>query len=364
MNFTRFGRPAVIAVVAALALSSCASNESATPASTEGAASALTGTLTGAGSSAQGSAQEAWIAAFQTANPDVTVNYDPSGSGAGRETFIGGGSDFAGSDSYLKDEELAGTFAACAPGSSAVDLPVYISPIAVIFNVEGVKDLNLDSDTLAKIFKGEITTWNDPAIAALNPKATLPATAITAVHRSDDSGTTKNFTDYLFQTAPDVWTDAPADPFPLQSGEGAKGTSGVVDAVTNGVGTIGYADASKAGDLGVAKIKVGDKFVGYTADAAAAVVADSPLVEGRDKSDLAIKINRLTTDPTHYPLVLVSYAVVCTEYADAAQGELVKAYVSYMAGSDGQSVAASAGGAAPLSTELADKVSAVLATIK
>lgn len=364
MNFTRFGRPAVIAVVAALALSSCAANEAAPAASDAATASALTGTLTGAGSSAQGSAQEAWIAAFQTANPDVTVNYDPSGSGAGRATFIAGGSDFAGSDSYLKDEELAGTFAACAPTGKAVDLPVYISPIAVIFNVEGVKDLNLDSPTLAKIFKGDITTWNDPAIAALNPKATLPTTAITAVHRSDDSGTTKNFSDYLNQTAPDVWTEKPADPFPYQTGEGAKGTSGVVDAVTNGTGTIGYADASKAGKLGVAKIKVGDKFVGYTADAAAAVVAESPLVDGRDASDLAIKVNRLTTDPTHYPLVLVSYALVCTEYAKPAQGELVKAYVSYMAGTDGQSVAASAGGAAPLSADLADKVAAVLESIK
>jgi phosphate transport system substrate-binding protein len=363
VNLTRFGRPAVIAIVAALALSSCAANESAAP-SSAGPTSTLTGTLTGAGSSAQGSAQEAWIAAFQTANPGVTVNYDPSGSGAGRSTFIAGGSDFAGSDSFLKDEELAGTFAACAPTGKAVDLPVYISPIAVIFNVEGVKDLNLDSDTLAKIFSGAITSWNDPAIAALNPKATLPSTPITAVHRSDDSGTTKNFSDYLFQTAPKVWTQKPGDPFPYQTGEGAKGTSGVVDAVTNGVGTIGYADASKAGKLGVAKIKVGDKFVGYTAKAAAAVVAESPLVQGRNANDLAIQINRLTTDPTHYPLVLVSYAVVCTEYAKPAQGELVKAYVSYMASADGQAVAASAGGAAPLSADLAGKVAKVLATIK
>ncbi len=364
MNFTRFGRPAVIAVVAALALSSCAANESAPAASDGAATSTLTGTLVGAGSSAQGSAQEAWIAAFQTANPDVTVNYDPSGSGAGRSTFIAGGSDFAGSDSYLKDDELAGTFGSCAPTGTAVDLPVYISPIAVIFNVEGVTDLNFDSATLAKVFKGDITTWNDPAIAALNPKATLPSTAITAVHRSDDSGTTKNFTDYLNQTAPDVWTESPADPFPYQTGEGAKGTSGVVDAVTNGTGTIGYADASKAGKLGVAKIKVGDEFVGYTADAAAAVVADSPLVEGRDASDLAIKLNRLTTDPTHYPLVLVSYAIVCTEYADAAKAELVKAYVGYMASTEGQTVAASAGGAAPLSADLADKVAAVIKAVK
>ncbi|MEO6201104.1 MAG: substrate-binding domain-containing protein, partial [Cryobacterium sp.] len=209
-----------------------------------------------------------------------------------------------------------------------------------------------------------ITTWNDPAIAALNTDATLPSTPITAVHRSDDSGTTKNFSDYLNQVAPDVWTEAPADPFPYQTGEGAQGTSGVIDAVTNGVGTIGYADASRAGKLGVAKIKVGDTFVGYTAEAAAAVVNDSPLVEGRDTNDLAIALDRKTTDETHYPLVLVSYAIVCTEYTDPAQAELVKSYVGYMAGADGQSTAAKSAGAAPLSADLQDKVAAVLKSVK
>ncbi|TFD95291.1 phosphate ABC transporter substrate-binding protein PstS [Cryobacterium lactosi] len=360
----RYGRPAVIAIAAALVLSSCASNEAGSTATDDAAESTLTGTLNAAGASSQGSAQEAWISAFQTANPDVTINYDPSGSGAGRETFIAGGTSFAGSDSYLSDEELAGEFAACAPGTTAVDLPVYISPIAVIFNVEGVTDLNMDADTLAKIFTGAITTWNDPAIVALNADADLPATAITAVHRSDDSGTTKNFADYLFQAAPDVWTEKPADPFPYATGEGAQGTSGVVDAVTNGTGTIGYADASRAGDLGVAKIKVGDEFVEYTAEAAAAVVDGSPLVEGRADNDLAIKLDRLTTDPTHYPLVLVSYALVCTEYADAEQGTLVKEYVSYMASEDGQAEAAASAGAAPLSADLQSKVAAVLETVK
>ncbi|MEC5184988.1 phosphate transport system substrate-binding protein [Cryobacterium sp. MP_3.1] len=364
VNLMRFGRPAVIAIAAALVLSSCASNEAGSTATDDAADSTLTGTINAAGASSQGSAQEAWISAFQTANPDVTINYDPSGSGAGRETFIAGGTDFAGSDSYLSDEELAGTFAACAPDTLAVDLPVYISPIAVIFNVEGVTDLNLDADTLAKIFTGAITTWNDPAIVALNADADLPATAITAVHRSDDSGTTKNFADYLFQAAPDVWTEKPADPFPYATGEGAQGTSGVVDAVTNGTGTIGYADASRAGDLGVAKIKVGDEFVEYTAEAAAAVVDGSPLVEGRADNDLAVKLDRLTTDATHYPLVLVSYALVCTEYADAEQGALVKEYVSYMASEDGQAEAAASAGAAPLSADLQAKVAAVLETVK
>nr|WP_218869240.1 phosphate ABC transporter substrate-binding protein PstS [Leifsonia psychrotolerans] len=345
-------------------MTGCAANESSASPSESAPASTLTGTINAAGASSQSAAQEAWIAKFQTANSGVTINYDPSGSGAGRTTFAAGGSDFAGSDSYLKDEELAAAFGSCAPGTKAVDLPVYISPIAVIFNVDGVKNLNLDAATLASIFTGDITTWNDAAIVALNPDEKLPATPITAVHRSDDSGTTKNFTDYLNQVAPDVWTEKPADPFPYSSGEGAQGTSGVVSAVTNGVGTIGYADASRAGSLGVAKIKVGDTFVGYTAKAAAAVVNDSPLVADRAADDLAIQLNRTTTDASHYPLVLISYAIVCTDYADAAKGELVKSYVGYMASEDGQKEAAASAGAAPLSAELQSKVAAVIATIK
>ncbi len=365
MNFKRFGRPLVIAIAAGLALSSCAANEGDSAATDSNASdSTLTGTLNGAGASSMAAAQEAWRAGFQTANPDVTVNYDPTGSGAGRKTFFSGGSDFAGSDSYMSTEELAGEFASCAPDSKAVNLPVYISPIAVIFNVEGVTDLNINSDTLSKIFAGTITSWDDAAIVALNPDATLPATPITAVHRSDDSGTTKNFSDYLAQTAPDVWTEAASDTFPFQSGEGAQGTSGVVDAVTNGVGTIGYADASQAGDLNTAKLQVGSDFVAYTPEAAAEVVAGSPLVADRAADDLALDLNRKTTNPAEYPLVLVSYAIVCNEYADATQGELVKAYIEYIASAEGQTVAQDAAGVAPLTSELEADVASVLATVK
>lgn len=361
MNIKRSGGIAAIALVGALALASCAANE---PAPGDAPESDLTGTLNGAGASSQGSAMEAWVAAFQTANPDVTVNYEPSGSGAGRETFIAGGADWAGSDSALNDEELAGTFGACAEGATAIDLPTYISPIAVIYNVEGVDELNLDAATIAGIFKGEITSWGDPAIAALNEGVTFPSAPITAVHRSDDSGTTKNFADYLNKVAPEVWDAEPADPFPYQTGEGAQGTSGVVDAVTNGTNTIGYADASKAGDLGVANIKVGDEFVTYTPEAAAAVVEGSPLVEGREANDIAIKLDRNTDDPTHYPLVLVSYSIVCTEYADAAQGELVNAFISFITSEEGQSVAAESAGAAPLSADLSAKVAEALSAVK
>ena len=173
MNIKRSGSIAAIALVGVLALASCAANEGGstdTP-----AASDLSGTLNGAGSSSQGAAQDAWIAAFQTANPDVTVNYDPPGSGAGRDTFIAGGADFAGSDAALNDDELAGDFASCArrrPRPSTCR--VYISPIAVIFNVDGVDELNLDAATIAGIFTGTITTWNDPAIAAAERRRHAP----------------------------------------------------------------------------------------------------------------------------------------------------------------------------------------------
>jgi phosphate transport system substrate-binding protein len=347
-----------LAIAGTIALTGCAANEGATN------GDSLSGTLNGAGSSAMGSAQEAWIAAFQTANGAVTINYDPTGSGAGRESFIAGAVNFAGSDSYLKDEELALTFAACAPGTTPFEVPVYISPIAVIFNVEGVTDLNLDAATIAGIFKGDITKWNDAAIVALNPEANLPAANITAVHRSDDSGTTKNFSDYLSKTAEEIWDGEVSDVFPYQSGEGAKGTSGVVDAVTNGTNTIGYADASKAGSLSIAKLKVGEEFVALSNESAAAIVDASPAVEGRDATDLAIKIDRATTAAGAYPLVLVSYLIGCNEYADPAVGALVKAYASYLVSTDGQAHAATSAGSAPLSAALTAKVTAVISAIK
>nr|WP_234661877.1 phosphate ABC transporter substrate-binding protein PstS [Agromyces marinus] len=350
-------------MTAALALSSCAANEGgAAPAESE---STLAGNLVGAGASSQDSAQQAWIAGFQTANPDVTIDYDPSGSGAGRDTFLEGASDFAGSDRAFNDEELAtGGFAKCAPDTGIVELPLYISPIAVIFNLEGIDSLNLDAATVAGIFAGTITNWNDPAIAATNEGVDLPDLAITAVHRSDDSGTTENFTDYLGAAAGDVWTWEADGVWPFEGGEAAQGTSGVVDAVTNGTGTIGYADASRAGDLGTVAIGGGGEFVEYSPEAAAAIVDASPLAEGRDEQDLAIELDRTSTEAGVYPIVLVSYLIACQEYAEPENVELVKAYLSYMASAEGQDAAAESAGSAPISDSLREQVTAAIDSIQ
>lgn len=368
MKLARFG---AVALTAALALGStaCAVNEGPQAQGAEGStgASALTGTLTGSGSSAMASAQESWAAAFQTVNGGVTVNYSPDGSGAGREAFAGGGVDFAGSDRAMKPDEVVAdklTSSRCAADAKAINLPVYISPIAVIYNLEGVPDLKLDAATLASIFKGDVIKWNDPKIAALNAGATLPATNITAVHRADDSGTTENFTDYLHQAAPEVW-DAEADgEWPYPGGEAAPQTSGVVDAVTGGTGTIGYADASRAGDLGVAQIKVGDAFLEYSPEAAAAIVDASELDAdpARSQYDLAYTLNRKAEGEV-YPIVLVAYAIACEKYKDAATAGLVKGYLGYLASAEGQQEAASKAGAAPLSSELSTKVTASIAAI-
>jgi phosphate transport system substrate-binding protein len=364
MNSTRLSGAAVLAAVVALSLSSCASNEPSAG-SDDASASTLLGTLNGIGASSQGSAQESWISAFQTANTDVTVNYSPDGSGAGREAFIAGGQNamFAGSDRAFTTEELEGTFGQCADGVKPIDIPAYISPIAMIFQIDGVDELNLDPATAAGIFTGAITTWNDPAIVALNPDATMPDAAITAVHRSDKSGTTENFAKYLTTAAGSVWDAEPTDTWPYEGGEAAAQTSGVVGAVTGGTNVIGYADASKAGELGVAKIKVGDEFVGYSPEAAAAVVEASPEAEGREENDIAIDLDYTTEAPGVYPIVLVSYLITCQEYEDAAVAELVKAYVGYVVSAEGQRLAAEQAGSAPLSEAIAAEAKAAVESI-
>lgn len=355
---------AALGLGAALMLSACAANEgqATTPTGGPENGAPLTGTLNGMGASSVSVAQENWIAQFQTANKDVTVLYSPDGSGAGRDAFVGGGADFAGSDrAFTSEENVAGAFKSCATDSSALDLPIYISPIAVVFHIDGVESLNLTPAALAAIFKGDITNWSDPMITALNPDATLPDLVITPVHRSDDSGTTDNFTTYLSNSAGEVWDAEPDGAWPYQKGEAAKGTSGVISAVKDGVGTIGYADASQAGGTAKASIGVEGAFEQPTAEAAAAAVEASPIAEGRAKHDLALELD---SKASGYPIVLVSYVLACTDYTDDAKAGLVKAYLSYIASEEGQQVAADGAGAAPLSDALREQVLAAIESVQ
>ncbi len=364
-TFRRVAAPGIAALALGLGLSACAAGNEGGGETENGAATVegLSGTLNGAGASSQEAAQQAWQAGFQTANADVTVNYDPVGSGGGREQFISGGVDFAGSDAYLDDDEgeLSGAKERC--GADPIEIPNYVSPIAVIYNLEGVEELNLSAPVIAEIFDGKITKWNDPKIAELNPDAELPGDAITAVHRADDSGTTENFTDYLSQAGEGTWKHEPDGVWPTKTGEAANGTSGVVSAVQNGTGTIGYADASQAGDLGVANVQVGEDFVGPTAEAAAKILEVSSRVEGRGETDMAFDLDRTTQEAGAYPVVLTSYLIACPTYDDQETADLVKGYLSYIVSDEGQQAAADSAGSAPLADSLQQEAEGIVEKI-
>ena len=368
MKTLRYGsraRVAAVGIAAGVLLAGCAAaNESAPPSNGGGGAASssnLSGTISGAGSSAQQAAMQAWIAGFTGANPGATINYDPAGSGAGRTQFIAGGIAFAGSDAYLTDDEVTKAKARCK--GDVVEVPAYISPIAVVYNVQGVSDLQLAPATVAGIFSGKITNWNAPEIAADNPGKTLPNLAVTPVHRSDDSGTTQNFTDYLNKASGGAWTQAAAQKWPIAGGEAAQGTSGVVGAVQGGNGTVGYADESQAGQLGKAKIKVGNGYTDPTPEAAANVLGASKRVDGRGDTDFAFTVARDTTASGTYPIVLVSYQIACSKYADAGQANLVKGFLTYTTSADGQQAAAKAAGSAPLPDALRSQIAPAVSGI-
>ncbi|MGY1636076.1 phosphate ABC transporter substrate-binding protein PstS [Geodermatophilus sp. SYSU D00742] len=317
----------------------------------DGAAGDLSGALVGAGASSQQAAMQGWTAGYAAVQPGVTVDYDPVGSGGGREQFLAGGIDFAGSDAPLDADEL--TQAAQRCGEAGVfELPNYIAPIAVVHNVPGVDRLDLSPTTLAAVFAGVVTRWDDPAITADNPGVALPSAAITPVHRSDESGTTENFTEYLAAAGGGAWPHEPDGEWPLGGGEAAQGNSGVVAAVAGGEGTIGYADLSQVGDLGVVRIGVGGEFVAPTAEAAAAVVESSATLEGRGEYDFALELSRTTSGTGQYPIVLVSYHVGCVEYEDQQTAELVADFLRYVVSEEGQAAAAEVAGSAPVSDAL------------
>ena len=364
MKISRIARMGAIAAVAALSLTACAANENGSAPSDGG--TTLSGTVNATGASSQGAAQQAWSAAFQNAHRDVTINYQPTGSGAGRENFLAGSSAFIGSDRAYNDEEITtGGFGACAT-DEIVEIPVYISPVAVAFNLEGIESLNLTPATIADIFNEKIQKWNDPAIAADNPGVQLPDLNVTPVYRGDASGTTGTFTDYLAAVAPEAWPYEGGDEWPVNSSrsESAQQTSGVKNALDSGKGTIGYLDASQADGFGSVAVKVGDEFVPFSSEAAAKLVSASPMAEGRGPGDLVFEVDPAAAPAGAYPIALVSYLIGCVEYEDADIAEIVSAYFAYVASAEGQEAAAEAAGSAPISDDVRALVEEAVALIK
>ncbi|HWC09449.1 MAG TPA: phosphate ABC transporter substrate-binding protein PstS [Solirubrobacterales bacterium] len=372
MSRTRWLAVVVFSAILALGVAACGSDDTSgsgggSSSDGGGESAEVSGEIAGAGASSQEAAQEAWRAEFESANGGATISYDPVGSGGGREQFIAGGVSFAGSDAALTEEEgeLKKAISRCEPGE-LIEIPAYVSPIAVIYNLPEVEELQLDPETVAKIFNQEITAWNDAAIAKTNPDVELPDTRITPVNRSDESGTTENFTEYLSEVVPSAWPHEVSGDWPVKGGEAAQGTSGVVEAVSVGDGAIGYADASQAGELGVATIEVGEEFVAPSPEAAAAILDESP----EDKADapgkymFPFKLDRRTEAEGTYPIVLVSYLLACTKYGSADEAALTKAYLEYVISPEGQEAAAANAGSAPLSPALTAKITPAIEAIE
>lgn len=365
MNHVSLKSRILVAALAAgmLGLSACSSEGPASSASSSGG---LSGEIVGSGATSQESAQTTWRSAFTKKQAGIKVSYNGGGSGKGASDFTSGAVAFAGSDDALSlDAMKAGSFAGCAESSNALNLPIYVSPIAMVYNVDGVKNLKLDATTAASIFSGKITKWNDPAIAALNSGETLPDTAITVVHRSDKSGTTQNFVSYFKDVTPDNWTYDLSENWPNEVGQGAKGTSGVISTVKQADGTIGYADFSQVGDLGTVAVKVGDKYNEISAEAGSKVIGDSKqddTVKGDNR--IVIKINHATEAEGAYPIVLVSYDIVCPAYKDTKQAEFAKAWLTYVTSDEGQKAAQDAAGTAPLPSSLKSEITKSIEAIK
>ncbi|MGA0566940.1 phosphate ABC transporter substrate-binding protein PstS [Rathayibacter sp. KR2-224] len=374
MKFNKAAAASAIALASLLALTACSGDggakSSGTPAASTTDATAdyssLSGTITAGGSSAQANAQAAWTAAFQAQATGVTINYDKSqGSGGGVTNWLNGSYDFAGTDAGLKDDQQTQSKAICGAGG-ALNLPTYLSGVAVIYNLPGVK-LQLSNKAVADIFSLKVTKWNDPEIAADNPGQTLPDSAITVVSRADGSGTTANFTSYLSQTQPSIWTYPVSTAWPVQGTSGQQGGSGVVNTVTAGVGTIGYADHSSIGKAEAAKIQVGTSktFADYSASGATKAFDSAATATPQVKGDLLQKIDYTKiTDKSAYPIPLLSYDVVCTTFKDPKQAKLTAAYLGFVASETGQKVAAANAGSAPLPTKIQSDVAASLKLVK
>ncbi|MFI7410381.1 phosphate ABC transporter substrate-binding protein PstS [Streptomyces sp. NPDC049627] len=336
-----------LAVSGALALTACGSDDTGNSNGGDASAPAnasnikcddASGQLLSDGSSAQKNAVDAWVKQFSSACK-VEINYKAGGSGAGVTAFTQGQIPWAGSDSALKPEEVEASKKVCS-GGQGIDLPMVGGPIALGYNVPGVDSLVLDAPTIAKIFNDKIKNWNDPAIAKLNPDAKLPNLKIQAFHRSDESGTTDNFTKYLIATAKSDFPYEGGKAWQAKGGQSAPQSSGVAAQVKQTAGAIGYFELSYAKDgIKAAQINTGASApVEATVDNATKAIADAKVVG--TGSDLALKLNYNTKAEGAYPMVLVTYEIVCDKGNKAETLPAVKAFLRYAASEDGQKILA------------------------
>lgn len=375
---SRAAKLAALAAMATLSLAACGSDPTSTGEPAGGAepgssanASGLAcpeGKLSAEGSSAQANAiTEAIVAYNAECGDQATIEYNPTGSGAGIKSFYNGLVDFAGSDSVLKTESSDGVVEADkaserCQNNPAWNLPMVVGPIAFAYNIDGVDKLVLNAEVLAEIFNGEIKTWNDPKIAKLNSGAELPAENITVFFRSDESGTTENTAKFLSKAGNGAWTDEPSKAW-TGTGEGKNKSSGVAEATANTKNSISYMEWSYAKDnkLSTAQLDSGKGPVELTGESVGKAVAEAK-VKGSG-NDLSLDLKYAGTGSGAYPALLVTYEIVCSKGLPADKTAIVKDFLTYFSSPDSQSQLEELG-YAPLPTELQSKVQTAVAAIQ
>lgn len=318
----RWLRALPLVIGGAVVLAACSSGSSSSPAGSGG--SGPSADLLGAGATFPDPVYQEWIGAFIGDNPGVSITYEPIGSGGGIEQFTAQSTDFGGSDAFMKDDELAA--AEDAWGCDVVHIPTVFGAVAVAYNLAGVDSLTLDSDTLAKIFLGDITKWDDPAIAALNSGVALPDEDIIVAHRSDGSGTTNIFTTYLDDESSD-WSSqvGKGKEVSWPTGVGGQGNDGVAAAIAQNDGGIGYVELSYALENGLST--------------AALVNADGNAIEPSLESTAAaadgieipddLRFNILGVGGQGYPIAGATWILAPTCGLDASKGEALKAFLTW-----------------------------------
>src|SRR5580658_3707086 len=351
---------AVCAVALAACSSSSSSSTTSSTSTTSSSASAsassntsLSGTLNGSGSTFQTVFQESAISAFKSVDPNITVNYGSGGSGKGRTDLASGVVNFAGSDSPIPAAQ-----ASLFTGKTVLYFPVIIGPITLAYNLSGVTSLKLSPTVIAKIFQGQIKTWNDPAIKAINPGVSLPSTPITEAVRSDSSGTTQNFTLFLKDAVPSVWTLGSSSTIKWPStARAGSGNPGVAQIVKSTAGAIGYADA-KASDLSFASVEnsSGDYIAPSPSSASAAAAGVTPA------SNLTFAA-AWAPGASAYPITYQSWDLVYATQASANDAALLKAWIGYLISPTGGQALLGNLGYAPLPSSLDSMAQAQLSQI-
>ncbi|KKC05339.1 phosphate-binding protein [Mycobacterium nebraskense] len=335
MRLTRTGAVSLL-VAGALALSACGGNTNSPSGSSAKVDCGGKEELKGAGATAQQNAIQRFVYVYSQACPGHALDYEGNGSRAGVDQFIKNQTDLAGSGVPLDPSTGEPNKAAARCGSPAWELPAVFEPIAITYHISGVSSLMLDAPTMAKIFNGAITRWDDPAIKALNAGTTLPSAAIHVIFRSDESGNSANFQQYLDAASGGAWGKGHGQTFKGGVGGGADGDDGVTATLQTTDGSITYTAWSFAlgKQLNMAQIitSAGPEPVSITADSAGKTIA-GVRVTGQG-NDLVLDTSSFykPTQPGAYPIVEPTYEIVCSKYPDSATGTAVRAFMQAIIG--------------------------------